>query len=252
MKLRILMGLTCASLGLAGVAMAETSATIPAAVAAAHDMAGMAMPAMPQVAVTSSTAAYMDVDAKMHQAMMVHYTGDADVDFLRAMIPHHQGAVDMANVVLKYGSDPDVRMLAGDIVKAQEKEIKWMQDWLAKHGPKDAQTAIPVSGNGSSADVQIPLNMIPKGMTPVAGKVERVATTAKTTVKDTVSGAVKTIVSTTTVIESSTVPAMDVSGSTALMMDGMPMSMTPEMPAANEAIPNEAPEMHLLEQPVKK
>ena len=78
--------------------------------------------------------AYEAVNEKMHEAMDVDLTGDADSDFIRGMIPHHQGAVDMANVVLKYGKDPEIRKLAEAVVKAQEEEITFMQAWLAKHG----------------------------------------------------------------------------------------------------------------------
>jgi uncharacterized protein (DUF305 family) len=49
------------------------------------------------------------------------------------MIPHHQGAIDMAEVVLEYGKDPEIKALPGAIVAAQEKEIAEMKDWLAKH-----------------------------------------------------------------------------------------------------------------------
>ena len=55
--------------------------------------------------------------------MDIPYTGDADVDFVRGMIAHHQGAIDMATVVIEYGADPDIRSLAEGIVAAQEKEI---------------------------------------------------------------------------------------------------------------------------------
>lgn len=49
--------------------------------------------------------AYADVMSKMHQAMMIEGTGDADVDFMRGMIPHHQGAIDMAKIALEKGKD---------------------------------------------------------------------------------------------------------------------------------------------------
>ena len=45
------------------------------------------------------------------------------------MIPHHQGAIDMAKVELKYGKDPELKKLAQDIIDAQEKEISFMKDW---------------------------------------------------------------------------------------------------------------------------
>jgi len=71
---------------------------------------------------------------KMHKDMMITPTGDADADFVRGMIPHHQGAIDMAVILKEKGKDPELQKLADDIIAAQEKEIAFMNDWLKKHG----------------------------------------------------------------------------------------------------------------------
>ena len=83
---------------------------------------------------SNSNEAFEAANAKMHRDMAIELTGDADADFVRGMIPHHQGAIDMANVVLQHGADPEIRKLAQDIIAAQEKEIAWMKEWLAKNG----------------------------------------------------------------------------------------------------------------------
>ena len=81
-----------------------------------------------------STKAYMEANAAMHHGMAIEFTGDADVDFARGMIPHHQGAIDMAKVVLEHGKDPELRKLAEEIIAAQESEIAFLREWLEKSG----------------------------------------------------------------------------------------------------------------------
>ena len=103
-------------------ALADTTMT-------GHDMNHMASGAE-----APSTKAFEEANSAMHEAMMIEFTGNTDVDFVRGMIGHHQGAIDMAKIELQYGTDPEVRKLAENIIAAQEGEIAWMKDWLAKHG----------------------------------------------------------------------------------------------------------------------
>jgi uncharacterized protein (DUF305 family) len=74
---------------------------------------------------------------QMHKAMNeIKPTGNIDIDFVRGMIPHHQGAIDMAIIELNKGKDPEIRKLAADIIEAQKKEISLMKKWLLLNGVK--------------------------------------------------------------------------------------------------------------------
>ena len=95
------------------------------------DMPGMQHGAMPSTGAASPAAqAFANANMKMHKDMTMEFTGNADVDFIRGMVPHHQGAIDMAKVVLKYGKDPATKKLAEGVIKAQEGEIATMTEWL--------------------------------------------------------------------------------------------------------------------------
>ena len=59
-----------------------------------------------------------------------------DVAFTQAMIAHHQGAIDMAKVILGFGTDPETRKLAQDVMTAQQGEIAFLQQWLARQSPQ--------------------------------------------------------------------------------------------------------------------
>jgi uncharacterized protein (DUF305 family) len=103
------------------IVLAALLAAVPAWSYAADDAAAVKQALM---------AADQKMMAAMHAAPM---TGDADKDFAAMMIPHHQGAIDMAKVELQYGKDPELRAMAEKIVKAQEKEISEMKAWQAAH-----------------------------------------------------------------------------------------------------------------------
>jgi uncharacterized protein (DUF305 family) len=109
--------------------------SIPCAFAQTATPSHDAMPGMTASGDDSpSTEAFKTADKSMMAGMSsAAYTGDADRDFVAHMIPHHEGAVEMAKVELKYGKDATLRKLAKDIIASQDKEIAFMKQWLAAH-----------------------------------------------------------------------------------------------------------------------
>lgn len=83
---------------------------------------------------STSSRAFAEANARMHEAMDIDYSGDADVDFVRGMIAHHVGAIEMARVVIEHGEDPEIRALAKEIIEAQEAEVEMMEGWLEERG----------------------------------------------------------------------------------------------------------------------
>jgi Uncharacterized protein conserved in bacteria len=83
-----------------------------------------------------ASKAYMQGMRKMNRDMHKPMTGDADQDFARMMVTHHQGAIDMARVQLQYGTDPTLKAMAQKIVDDQTREIQQLQDWMKQHPAK--------------------------------------------------------------------------------------------------------------------
>jgi uncharacterized protein (DUF305 family) len=80
---------------------------------------------------------------KMMAGMTIKPTGDVDRDFVAMMVPHHQGAIDMAQAELRYGHNERLRRLARQIVATQQPEIKVMQDAMGDEQPPTAQSSGP-------------------------------------------------------------------------------------------------------------
>ena len=112
--------------------------------------------ATPAVAQESHDApavqAYVEAMDRMHAAMAaMAYSGDADTDFARGMIPHHIAAIEMAEIALEHGADPEIRTLALAIIEAQQREIAELEAWLGANDPAAGDPAIG-HGNGHGHD----------------------------------------------------------------------------------------------------
>ena len=95
-----------------------------------HDMGGAA-----KAELTEAQAAYKAANDAMH-AGMADIPADPDIAFMQGMLAHHQGAVAMSEVALKYAKDEKARDLATRVIAAQKAEIAEMEAWLKERGAK--------------------------------------------------------------------------------------------------------------------
>lgn len=122
------------SIKLLAVAAIASAVGLPLA---AQQMPGMSHTGMAMPHTDSpSTKAFKEANERMMQGMGANFTGKADPDFVSSMLPHHQGAVAMARIELQYGSDPELKKLAQDLIAAQQTEIAFMLKWQERHGIK--------------------------------------------------------------------------------------------------------------------
>ena len=96
------------------------------------------------VSADNLTAVMAAAMGRMDHDMMAPATGDADRDFATMMIPHHQGAVEMAEAELRFGRDPVLRRLAQGIIVEQRQEIAVMRQAIAALPAVPAATPTPM------------------------------------------------------------------------------------------------------------
>ena len=126
---------------LAGLALALTTLTVHADEAGLPDICKATAPMQMEKPMPMDMSGSTD---EAHKALMAGMGSmnkdmeegmqakDIDVAFICGMLPHHQGAIDMAKAELQYGDDPWAKQLAQAIIDAQTKEIAEMKDWLSK------------------------------------------------------------------------------------------------------------------------
>jgi uncharacterized protein (DUF305 family) len=108
-------------------------------------LGGCSSGAEPPIATSPAETAFLKENDRAMSAMMsgmtVKATGDVDKDFALMMIPHHQGAIDMAKAYLQYGKNEELKALARDIVEKQADEIALMKRVIG-----DVPTPAPSKG----------------------------------------------------------------------------------------------------------
>ena len=128
--------------------------------AAAVGAADKSHPAKPKIPQTSTSKFYVEMEKGMNKMMVdmhgARETGNPDIDFMAMMIPHHEGAVEMARLVLIHGQDPLVRRLAEEIISSQQVEIESMKQRLIalKKGNSTQPAAFPFLGSTRGVSVR--------------------------------------------------------------------------------------------------
>jgi Domain of unknown function (DUF305) len=139
------------------VTLAIGFATGAAFLVSAHDGSGSA----PDLCTTAGSdapeeAAFLAENgaatSRMMHDMAGKPAGDVDVDFVAMMVPHHQGAIDMAVAVLRYGRNAQIRRLAQEIIVTQQEEIAAMRLVLGQPLPASvpSPTQVPSAGQVDS------------------------------------------------------------------------------------------------------
>jgi uncharacterized protein (DUF305 family) len=132
-------------MAMAGDSLPEECRTAVQAGGQGRTMRGMDMPSASRgrqgmmVNMTDGQKGYLQSMMKMQGPMQIGIMAkDPDVGFICGMIPHHQGAIDMAEVVLKTGNNPEAKKFAERVIRDQGREIAEMKDWLKKYAKKEA------------------------------------------------------------------------------------------------------------------
>lgn len=113
----------------------------------------------PELVTNAMQRAYHSSVTMMHSDMSAGIADPvADMAFARAMLAHHIGAVKMARTQLKYGDDDEMRVLAKDIISAQQKQIERMQDWIATQQIPDAILKETIEDDLIETNVNEPLS----------------------------------------------------------------------------------------------
>ena len=117
------------------IGLVAFAVSAPAAIA---QMQGMDMQKMMQMMTpapndSQSAKDFKQAHMNMMKDMNMEFTGNADVDFAKSMIKHHEGGIEMAKLQLKHGKDPEMRKMAEKVIKEQGQDNKEFEAWLKKH-----------------------------------------------------------------------------------------------------------------------